>query len=104
MDINNNFFSENINFELINHMNNINSNLNNKLDELNSKLLELDNILSKDSRVLSHKLCGAGNGGYFLIFASKNVNLNNYYPMMKPISVSKEGLNYTILGNESTRI
>jgi len=76
----------------------------NKMVLDNSKLLELDNILSKDSRVLSHKLCGAGNGGYFLIFASKNVNLNNYYPMMKPISVSKEGLNYTILGNESTRI
>lgn len=35
-------------------------------------LRSLDARLTQDTRILSHKLCGAGNGGYFLIFANKN--------------------------------
>ena len=31
----------------------------------------LDNILNKNETVLAHKLCGAGNGGFFLVFSEK---------------------------------
>ena len=33
--------------------------------------VDLDNKLIADLNVLSHKLLGAGNGGYFLIFTNK---------------------------------
>lgn len=32
------------------------------------RLMELDQLLSSDSRVIAHKLLGAGGGGYFLAF------------------------------------
>jgi D-glycero-alpha-D-manno-heptose-7-phosphate kinase len=70
----------------------------------NSILVEIDEKLSKDDRVLSHKLCGAGNGGYFLIFANKNSNLDQSYEMMKPIGISETGLKYINLKNEFTKL
>lgn len=36
------------------------------------KLLAMDEMLSKDGRVIAHKLCGAGNGGFFLAVTEKN--------------------------------
>lgn len=70
----------------------------------NSILSDLDNKLYNDDKILSHKLCGAGNGGYFLIFANKNSNLENDYQMLKPIGISENGLKYINLKNEFTKI
>lgn len=68
------------------------------------KLVGIDEQLSADSDVLSHKLCGAGNGGYFLIFAQKNSNINHRYLQCKPIAISETGLKYINLKNEFTKV
>ena len=61
----------------------------------NPTLVELDTKLKLDSRVLSHKLCGAGNGGYFLIFTDKGLekDLSTDYSNIKQISISESGFN-----------
>lgn len=69
----------------------------------NSKLQELDNKLSQSKKVLSHKLCGAGGGGYFLIFTNKNIDLNEF-EYAKKIQISETGLKYINLKNEFTRV
>lgn len=69
----------------------------------NEVLVDLDNKLRYDSRVLSHKLCGAGNGGYFLIFSNKNSCLEKEYEKCSRISISENGLEYVNLTNEFTR-
>jgi galactokinase/mevalonate kinase-like predicted kinase len=66
----------------------------------NKFLIEMDNILANDSRVLSHKLCGAGNGGYFLIFTNKNSNVEADYINIKKVGISPSGLKYINLKNE----
>lgn len=38
----------------------------------NQTIRDIDNILNENETVLSHKLCGAGNGGFFLVFSEKN--------------------------------
>tara|TARA_B100000035_G_scaffold300717_1_gene296654 strand:- start:478 stop:1425 length:948 start_codon:yes stop_codon:yes gene_type:complete len=38
----------------------------------NPEIKKLDDDLSHNQKVLAHKLCGAGNGGFFLTFAQKN--------------------------------
>lgn len=58
----------------------------------NRILIDMDDMLCKDKRVLSHKLCGAGNGGYYLIFTNKNSNIQTDYSMIKKINVSETGL------------
>lgn len=68
----------------------------------NDVLVALDNDLRYDSRVLSHKLCGAGNGGYFLIFSEKGSTLE--YEMCSQINISETGLKYSDLTNEFTKI
>jgi galactokinase/mevalonate kinase-like predicted kinase len=42
----------------------------------NPTIQELDGKLSNDPSVLAHKLCGAGGGGYFLVFKKKYSILN----------------------------
>jgi D-glycero-alpha-D-manno-heptose-7-phosphate kinase len=37
----------------------------------NQTIRDIDNILNKNETVLAHKLCGAGNGGFFLVFSEK---------------------------------
>ena len=37
----------------------------------NEKIQEIDSILEKNDSVCAHKLCGAGNGGFFLTFSVK---------------------------------
>jgi len=69
----------------------------------NKILVDLDNKLSYDSKVLSHKLCGAGNGGYFLIFSNKNSCLEKEYERCSKIGISETGLKYVNLTNEFTR-
>lgn len=69
----------------------------------NEILVDLDNKLSYDNRVLSHKLCGAGNGGYFLMFSRKGSSLEQEYERCHKISISETGLKYINLTNEFTR-
>lgn len=70
----------------------------------NKKLIEIDNMLQTDNDVLSHKLCGAGNGGYFLVFSHKNVNLMNNYFNIKQIKISETGIQHINLKNGFNRI
>lgn len=37
-----------------------------------STIKEMDEQLNENKTVLAHKLCGAGNGGFFLVFSEKN--------------------------------
>jgi galactokinase/mevalonate kinase-like predicted kinase len=37
----------------------------------NKKIKRIDEILSRNESVIAHKLCGAGNGGFFLTFSKK---------------------------------
>lgn len=46
----------------------------------NPKLVEIDNMLSKLNGCVAHKLCGAGNGGFFLSFFEKDKPVpENFY-------------------------
>mgnify|MGYP003109405143 FL=1 len=56
----------------------------------NEKIKEIDFALENNPSVLSHKLCGAGNGGFFLVFSDKD-NLNIPYESVK-INLSPEGV------------
>ena len=56
----------------------------------NEIIKEIDSTLKNNSSVLSHKLCGAGNGGFFLVFSDKD-NLNIPYESVK-INLSPEGV------------
>ncbi len=45
---------------------------------LDNKLAaDIDFMLSKNSDVLAHRLCGAGNGGYFLVFSKSKCKFDN---------------------------
>lgn len=48
----------------------------------NNNLKLIDDTLEKNESVLAHKLCGAGNGGFFLVFSKKN-NFNIELPYVK---------------------
>lgn len=48
----------------------------------NNLIREIDGQLKNNKTVLAHKLCGAGNGGFFLVFSEKN-NLNIPYKCVK---------------------
>ena len=51
-------------------------------------LKDIDNRLMKDPKILAHRLCGAGNGGYFLILSEKG-----YTPKETlPISIDNQGV------------
>lgn len=63
----------------------------------------LDEKLETSKNVLSHKLCGAGGGGYFLIFSKKNADLSDL-KNAKQIQISETGLKYINLKNEFTRV
>lgn len=56
----------------------------------NETIQIMDKELSSNSTVLCHKLCGAGNGGYFLAFSEKS-QLNIPYHSVK-IDISSEGV------------
>jgi D-glycero-alpha-D-manno-heptose-7-phosphate kinase len=65
----------------------------------NELLIDLDNKLINDPNVLSHKLLGAGNGGYFLIFTEKDKEsiIRNSYINVNKIHISNNGLTTTNL-------
>lgn len=60
----------------------------------NENLMKLDDYISNDKNVLSHKLLGAGNGGYFLIFTDKDKDDDVYknYQNIKKIKISEIGI------------
>ena len=59
----------------------------------NSTIQTIDDNLSKNETVISHKLCGAGNGGFFLVFSKKDT-LKIPYESVK-IEVESNG----VIGN-----
>lgn len=56
----------------------------------NFMIKAIDEYLENDKNILSHKLCGAGNGGFFLTFSEKDT-LNIPYKSVK-IDVSTDGV------------
>jgi len=56
----------------------------------NEKIIEIDNVLENNKSVIAHKLCGAGNGGFFLAFSNKE-SLNIPYKSVR-INVSPNGV------------
>ena len=52
----------------------------------NKKIKRIDEILEDNNSVVAHKLCGAGNGGFFLTFSKKN-SLTIPYNTVKIYSV-----------------
>jgi len=56
----------------------------------NPKIKEMDEFLLNSPLVISHKLCGAGNGGFFLTFSEKD-KLTLPYSSVK-INVSPDGV------------
>jgi D-glycero-alpha-D-manno-heptose-7-phosphate kinase len=52
----------------------------------NPKLIELDNYLSTLDGCVAHKLCGAGNGGFFLAFFEKGCEVPNTFHKIEPTS------------------
>ena len=56
----------------------------------NKIIRSMDKSLEESDSVIAHKLCGAGNGGFFLVFSKKN-DLNIPYDSVK-INVSPSGV------------
>ena len=56
----------------------------------NEKIKEMDFVLDNNETVCAHKLCGAGNGGFFLTFSNKNT-LTIPYESVK-IEVETDGV------------
>ena len=61
----------------------------------NDKIKEIDSVLENNETVCAHKLCGAGNGGFFLTFSEKNT-LKIPYECVK-ITVEPSGVTGKIL-------
>lgn len=59
----------------------------------NHSVQEMDNFLNSNNTVIAHKLCGAGNGGFFLVFSEKE-NLNIPYESVR-IGVTPTGVSGT---------
>jgi len=49
----------------------------------NENIKWMDSKLTSDKRIKAHKLCGAGGGGYFLVFAEKGFDIKRYLPEFK---------------------
>ena len=54
----------------------------------------MDKVIYEDDNILSHKLLGAGNGGYFLVFTIRNIDnlMLNKYNNIKKIQISEVGI------------
>ena len=61
----------------------------------NEKIKSIDHNLKNNKTVLSHKLCGAGNGGFFLIFSEKNKLAIDYKTV--EIKVDSKGIEDNII-------
>ncbi|MBO8206816.1 hypothetical protein HA149_07060 [Prochlorococcus marinus XMU1406] len=56
----------------------------------NDIIKEMDKEITNNNSIIAHKLCGAGNGGFFLVFSEKN-KLNIPFDKVK-ISVATDGV------------
>ena len=56
----------------------------------NQKIQNIDKVLTESEDVIAHKLCGAGNGGFFLVFSKTNT-LKIHYESIK-IEVESNGV------------
>lgn len=56
----------------------------------NNVIREIDNFLNENDTVIAHKLCGAGNGGFFLVFSERG-GLNIQYESVK-IGIIPDGV------------
>lgn len=61
----------------------------------NSEVAAIDELLTKNYHSYAHKLCGAGNGGYFLNIGSFISLKDHEKNVTIPIKISKEGLKVT---------
>ena len=61
----------------------------------NLAIQEMDAAILNDRRILAHRLCGAGNGGYFLVFAEKDEtngeHMKHTYEHVIPIKIAPTG-------------
>ncbi len=57
----------------------------------NSVIQSIDAQLESDERILAHKLCGAGSGGFFLCFAAKGTVLDSQFGSVK-VTTSADGI------------
>jgi len=55
----------------------------------NPRIGELDDYLASEDKILAHRLCGAGSGGFFLAFTERENILDDRFI---PVSISEEGL------------
>jgi D-glycero-alpha-D-manno-heptose-7-phosphate kinase len=69
-------------------------------------LIKLDSKLYDDENVFSHKLCGAGNGGFFLVFTKQNTDdhFSQEYSNIKQISISEIGVDAINFKHEFTKL
>lgn len=62
----------------------------------NSKLRELDDLLNETDNIKAHRLCGAGNGGFFLLFTERGAQLGEKIDSLnKPVikvTISEDGV------------
>ncbi len=58
----------------------------------NPTIQELDSKLAGDGRVLAHKLCGAGNGGFFLCFTERDTIRDNKQLGTVKVTISTRGV------------
>ena len=59
----------------------------------NEKIRKIDNLFENDDDILCHKLCGAGNGGFFLLFTEPNKNIKDRYDLYyRKIKIDKNGV------------
>lgn len=56
----------------------------------NQEIKNIDKVLTENKEVIAHKLCGAGNGGFFLVFSKPN-NLKIPYKSIK-IEIESNGV------------
>ena len=65
----------------------------NSLTIKNTTVSGIDNVLNKDKEILAHKLCGAGNGGFFLVITKSGYDTSKIILNRKiiPISISNTG-------------
>ena len=56
----------------------------------------LDCVIEEDSKILAHRLCGAGSGGYFLVFVKEGTetlsSMRKRYGNVLPLRISHEGI------------
>ena len=61
----------------------------------NQVIKDIDKVLEENDTVLAHRLCGAGNGGFFLTFSNKD-SLKIPYDTIK-VNVVPQGVSGVII-------